>query len=315
MSIMTLGGGLGGLFVVGIAWIVETAGWRDVLRLLALAMLLVRFALGSNVRSRPANHHQLLGGVKHNPEDGDSPVASAEQWGVPVMLAIRSRAFILLSVALLGSSFDFVSLVVHQIPYFETQIGVSKSVAGGTIAVFTMLSIIGRVGFGWLADRDPKRLMMAGAMASLGIGLVVLGLAPNFWTAIAAPGFGGTIPLRPSMTADYFGTKNLGTINGTIQFISTTGGAGPWIVGYLVDVNGSYTEGWLISPAVVALVGIPSILFATPPTSLLTGSTPRCPRGRDRLSVRSRAAPAASRNPPCRRRSAPDAPAPTSASE
>jgi len=73
------------------------------------------------------------------------------------------------------------------------------------------------------------------------------------------------------MTADYFGTKNFGTLNGTVQFISTTGGAaGPWIVGYIVDVNGSYTEGWLISAAVVALVGIPSILFATPPTSLMT---------------------------------------------
>lgn len=149
MSLMTLGGGLGGLFVVGIAWIVEAAGWRDALRLLALAMLLVGFTLGVNVRSRPKDHHQLLDGVKRNPEDADLPVAAAEQWGVPVMVAIRSRAFILLSVALLVSSFGFVSLVVHQIPYFETQIGVSKSVAGGTIAVFTMLSIIGRVGFGW----------------------------------------------------------------------------------------------------------------------------------------------------------------------
>ena len=276
MSIMTMGGGLGGVFVVGIAWIVEAAGWRDALRLLALAMLVVGFTLGVNVRSRPANHPQLLDGVKRDPEDGDLPVAAAEQWGVPVWTAIKSRSFLLLSLALLGSSFGFVSLVVHQIPYFETQIGVSKSVAGSTIAVFTMLSIIGRVGFGWLADRYPKRLMMAAAMTSLSIGLVVLGLAPNFWiavvgVAIAAPGFGGTIPLRPSMTADYFGTKSFGTLNGTVQFISTTGGAaGPWIVGYLVDVNGDYTAGWLISAAVVALVGIPAILFATPPTSLIT---------------------------------------------
>jgi MFS family permease len=276
MSVMTLGGGLGGLFVVGIAWIVETAGWRDALRLLALAMILVGFTLGANVRSRPTNHHQLLDGEKRNPEDGDTPVAAAEQWGVPVMVALRSPAFLLLSLALLGSSFGFVSLVVHQIPYFETEIGVSKSVAGSTIAVFTMLSIIGRVGFGWLADRYPKRLMMAGAMTSLALGLVILGLAPNFWVAvlgvsIAAPGFGGTIPLRPSMTADYFGIKNFGTINGTVQFVSTTGGAaGPWVVGYLVDVNGDYTAGWLISAAVVAVVGIPAILLARPPDRLIS---------------------------------------------
>jgi cyanate permease len=73
------------------------------------------------------------------------------------------------------------------------------------------------------------------------------------------------------MTAEYFGTKHFGTLNGTVQFISTTGAAaGPWLVGYLVDVNGNYTEGWLISAAVVALVGVPAILFATPLTHLIT---------------------------------------------
>ena len=275
MSLMTLGGGIAGILVVGIAWIVEAAGWRDALRLLALGMIAVGFIFGVNVRSRPPGHPQPLDGVGL-PKDGDAPIPVIEQWGVPLHPALTSRAFIMLSIALLGSSFGFVSLVVHQIPYFETQIGVSKSVAGSTLAVFTLLSIVGRLGFGWFADRYPKRLLMALAMCSLAAGLVVLGLAHSFWVAvigvaIAAPGFGGTIPLRPSMTADYFGTRNFGTINGTVQFVSTTGGAvGPWLVGYLVDVNGNYTEGWLISAAVVAVVGIPAILLATPPDHLIS---------------------------------------------
>ncbi len=194
---------------------------------------------------------------------------------MPVRTAITSPSFILLSVALLGSSFGFVTLVVHQIPYFGTQIGVSKSVAGSTIAVFTLLSIIGRVGFGWFADRYQKRVMMALAMTSLALGLVVLGFARDFWVAVAgiglaAPGFGGTIPLRPSMTADYFGTGHFGTINGTMQFVSTTGGAaGPWVVGRLVDINGDYTAGWFISAAVVAVVGIPAVLAASEPRQLI----------------------------------------------
>ncbi len=192
MSVMTLGGGLGGLFVVAIAWIVEVVGWRDALRILALAMIVVGFTLGVNVRSRPEDHHQPLDGLSRRSTDGGAE-REIERWGVPVRTAITSPSFILLSVALLGSSFGFVTLVVHQIPYFETQIGVSKSVAGSTIAVFTLLSIIGRVGFGWFADRYPKRVMMALAMTSLALGLVVLGFARNFWVAVsgiglAAPG-------------------------------------------------------------------------------------------------------------------------------
>lgn len=250
--------------MVAIAWIVEVVGWRDALRILALAMIVVGFTLGVNVRSRPEDHHQPLEGLSRRSTDGGAE-PEIERWGVPVRTAITSPSFILLSVALLGSSFGFVTLVVHQIPYFETQIGVSKSVAGSTIAVFTLLSIIGRVGFGWFADRYPKRVMMALAMTSLALGLVVLGFARDFWVAVAriglaAPGFGGTIPLRPSMTADYFGTRHFGRM----QFVSTTGGAaGPWVVGRLVDIDGDYTAGWFISAAVVAVVGIPAVLAAS----------------------------------------------------
>jgi len=272
MSIMTLGGGIGGVFVVGIGFLVELAGWRWALRVLALLMLVVGLTVGSNVRSRPPGHPQPMDGVRRR-DDGED-VQAAEQWGVPVRQAIKSRSFLLLSLAMLGSSFGFVALVVHQIPYLETQLGVSKTVASSTIAVFTLSSILGRIGFGYLGDRYPKRLVMAVALAMLSGGLLLLAAANTLVVAIAAiaiaaPGFGGTIPLRPSMAADYFGTKHFGTINGTMQFISTTGGAaGPWVVGRLVDVQGDYTMGWIIAAIVVAVVGIPSILGSTTPTAL-----------------------------------------------
>lgn len=272
MSLMTLGGGLGGVFVVGIGILVEATGWRWALRVLALLMLVVGLTVGSNVRSRPSGHPQPMDGVPRR-EDG-TDVESAEKWGVPVRRAISSRPFLLLSLAMLGSSFGFVALVVHQIPYLENEIGVSKAVASSSIAVFTLSSILGRIGFGFLGDRYPKRLVMAVALTMLSGGLALLATASTLWVAIlaiaiAAPGFGGTIPLRPSMAADFFGTKNFGTINGTMQFVSTSGGAaGPWVVGRLVDTQGDYTMGWIISAIVVAAVGIPAILGANTPTAL-----------------------------------------------
>jgi MFS family permease len=274
MSIMTLGGGIGGVFVIGIGVLVELSGWRWALRVLAFVMLAVGLIVGSNIRSRPEGHPQPLDGIAPRESDDGTEVRTVERWGVPVRAAITSRSFMLLSLAMFGTNFGFVALIVHQIPFLETEIGVSKTVASATIAVFTLSSIIGRIGFGYLGDRYEKRFVLAVAVALLSLGLAVIAAAPNLWVAIlaiaiAAPGFGGTIPLRPSIAADYFGTRHFGTINGTMQFVSTTGGAGgPWVIGRLVDLNNDYTLGWIIAAVVVGVIGIPAALVATAPTAL-----------------------------------------------
>jgi MFS family permease len=115
--------------------------------------------------------------------------------------------------------------------------------------------------------------MMALAMALVVVGLPLLALAQELWQAmlaimLIAPGFGGTIPVRPAILADYFGTKSFGTLNGIMSLAQTTGGAvGPWVVGVLVDRTGTYDLGWWISAGVVALA-IPFVLLAAPPTAL-----------------------------------------------
>src|SRR5690606_11189880 len=97
------------------------------------------------------------------------------------------------------------------------------------------------------------------------VGLLLLALATNVWLAMAAivliaPGFGGTIPVRPAMLADYYGTKSFGTLNGIMALAMTTGGAiGPWVVGFVVDQTGEYTLGWYLSAAIVA-VAVPVVL-------------------------------------------------------
>jgi len=236
---------------------------------LAAFMVVVGLVVGGNVRSRPADHPQPLDGRRRSSTRAEAEPESASRWGVPVRAAITSRSFVLLALAMFGSSFGFVALAVHQIPYMETQIGVSKAVASSSVAVFTLTSIVGRIGFGYLADRYSKRVMLALALALLAGGMPILAFADSYWQAIlgiaiAAPGFGGTVPLRPAMAADYFGLRSFGTINGVVQFVSTTGGAaGPWVVGRIVDIEGEYAAGWLVAAAVVALVGIPAALAAT----------------------------------------------------
>ena len=270
MSFMTLGGGIAGIFVVFVAMLVEALGWRGALRAMAAIMVIAGSLGAMNVRARPARHPQPMDGISradYASGDDDLP-----DWGVPVRRAVRSRAFLFIGIALVANGFATTSLIVHQIPFLES-IGVSTGLAGASVAVFTTASIVGRLGAGFLADKYDKRLVLAGSLALATAGLPLLAVADSFWVAILAlliiaPGFGGAIPTRPALLADYFGTRYFGALNGTVMLLTTLGSfGGPLLVGALVDRYGDYTAAWLLC-AVLGLAAVPAALAARPPDEL-----------------------------------------------
>lgn len=270
MSFMTVGAGLGGVMVIAFAYLVEELGWRLALRVIAVVILLVGLTASRFVRTRPRDHHQPMDGIPL----AEGEVRASYDWGVPPFVALKSRSFAFFSIAIVLAQLGSAGFIVHQIPYMELTIGLSKTTAGATVTVFTLTSIIGRLGFGYLGDRIEKRYCLAGALALMGGGELMLVFADNLWQsmlaiALIAPGFGGIVPVRPAMLADYFGTKHFGTINGLGRTMFTTGGAiGAWLVGYMFDVSGGYTAAWLTAGLLV-LAAVPFILLATPPTHLM----------------------------------------------
>lgn len=271
ISYITVGGGIAGLGVPVVAWLVETLGWRDSLRVLSVVIVLVGVFVAVNIRSRPAGHPQPMDGER----DGSSGAARAARplWGVPTRLVMRDRGFLLLSAGQAAVAFGTTALVVHIIPFLESQ-GVSKAGAASAVSVYTLVSLVGRLGLGYLADRYDKRIIMAAACALVAIGMPLLALTSSLWGTLAvmgviAPGFGGTIPVRPAMLADYYGTRFFGIVNGVMIFVQTAGAFfGPWLVGWIVDVTGEYTLGWLACGAITAL-SVPLTLLARPSRQLL----------------------------------------------
>ncbi|MCA9847429.1 MAG: MFS transporter [Dehalococcoidia bacterium] len=270
MSFMTVGAGLGGTMVVVFSFLVDELGWRTALRIIAFIILVVGLGASNFVRSRPRDHHQPMDGIALPAGE----IARHDDWGIPPMRAIRTRAFAFFSIAIVLAQLGSAGFIVHQIPYMEITIGLSKTAAGATVMVFTLVSIVGRLGFGYLGDRIDKRYCLAGALALMGVGELMLVFATNAWQAIGAvaliaPGFGGIVPVRPALLADYFGTKHFGQINGWGRLMFTTGGAvGAWLVGRIFDVTDGYTVAWLVASLTV-LAGVPIMLLATPPTDLM----------------------------------------------
>ena len=272
LSMSSVGGALGGVLVVGIAWLVDEFGWRAALRCMVIVMLVVGYGFGSQVRSRPRNHPQPIDGRDHMDAAGKVVVAETA-WGIPPLKAVLTRAFIFTCLGGVALSFATTAFLVHQVPFLE-RLGVSKAYASWSVALLTLASLAGRVGLGMLGDRIRKTTLLAVCGVLVAAGILVLSQATRLEhavlaTLLLAPGFGGTLPIRPAMMADYFGTKYFGTLNGVVALINTTGGSlGPWLVGYIVDVTGAYQPGWYVAAA-AALLSVPLMLLATAPHRLV----------------------------------------------
>lgn len=273
LALMTMGGGLAGVMVVPIAALVVGLGWRGALRVEALTLLLAGLVPASTTRFRPADHHQPLDGLPVTSADG-TPVSRRVFWGIPVRQAIRTPSFVMLTLGLAGISFGTATVTVLQIPYLES-IGLPSTAAASTVAFYALSSLIGRIGFGFLADRFNKRIMLATCTAMIALGLGLLPFVHTLYEALAVllllgPGFGGTIPVRAAMIADNYGTRYFGTLNGLATFVRTIGSAfGPLLVGYTVDRTGLYLVGWLLAAAVVT-AGFVAVILERPPEALRT---------------------------------------------
>jgi OFA family oxalate/formate antiporter-like MFS transporter len=67
--------------------------------------------------------------------------------------------------------------------------------------------------------------------------------------------------------ADYFGTRNFGTIMGLSGMVSMVGGLiSPVLAGWVFDTTGSYQIAWTIF-AFITLPAIPLMLLARPPAN------------------------------------------------
>ena len=163
------------------------------------------------------------------------------------------------------------AVMVHIVPYLES-VEVPTEIAATAVTGMTLCSLIGRMGFGFLGDFANKRYLIATALTFQTIGLFIFSFIGmnRTWLIVLflltyAPGYGGPVPLKIALQADYFGTSSFGTIMGLMTAISMLGGlASPVIAGWIFDVMGSYHFAWQLF-ALVTIPAIPLILLAKPP--------------------------------------------------
>jgi MFS family permease len=272
LAIVAIGPGASGIMVMILAWLMSLYGWRGALAIMAVVIWATGLPLAMLVRRRPEDYGLTLDGepatmsapAEPPGQDISAPQAPRALEGMTLREALRTRAFWFLALAFAATWFGTTAIVVHEIPAL-TKAGFSREFAALMVTLTVVLSLGGRLGFGWLADLRDKRLVLAGAFLLQALGILVFAFATAWWQlviflALYPAGYGGMIPVRPAFQAQYFGRRALGAIMGFTFFVTTLGSViGPVFVGGMYDILESYRLAFVIT-ALMSLAAIPLAL-------------------------------------------------------
>lgn len=273
LAMMTMGAGASGVMVVVMALLISELGWRSALVILGLTQLVVCIPLALSIRNRPEELGLSADGEAEQWSAGPAAEASgpiAEREGLTVRQALRSSSFWRLSIAVALGNLGTMAIIVHQIPFFTSSVGLSEGVAAASVTAMTLMSLVGRFGFGYLADIMDKRLVMAAAYALAALSILLFATIYEGWQIflvlpLFALGFGGSIPVRPAFQAEYFGLRAFGAIQGLVFTVATLGAVvGPVFAGWIYDLTESYRLAFVLLSA-GGLLAAPLVLTVPRP--------------------------------------------------
>jgi predicted MFS family arabinose efflux permease len=270
-GIVVSGSAVGGLLVPIVTVIVDTFGWRTAMVIFGVATWLILLSLSSLVRHRPERYGLFPDGEAGGDAGaGHGPARPAQIGGsdASVWQALKTRQFWLVQTAFVCHIFAIHAVLTHVMPYL-TSIGISRSLGSIAAGAIPVMSIGGRLSFGWFGDRQDKRHITAIGFGLTGISLFGFAYLDRFGGWLLAPvivllsiGYGGPVPMIPAMLRECFGRRHLGSIIGFSQGMAMVGSlTGQTLAGFVFDTYGSYQAAW-IGFAVVNFLGVLSILSA-----------------------------------------------------
>ena len=264
LGIATMGPFLSGVPVMITTWLVMKTDWQTTMTITGFSLLIIIIPIGIMVRNSPEPYGLLPDGETPDRSFDDNPYEKQESSisnGLSVRQAVNQKSFWLNLVFFGAFFFGNSGFGVHQIPFFESR-GLSTSEAASTLTILLLLSGIGRLGGGILADYFEIHYIL-GFMAVLNLitwlYLILVDTNTLFialpFTLIHGIAFGFGVSLRPVIVTRLFGTQALGAINGLFQTgMVISGVIGPVLMGRIFDVTGEYTQALYYFSVVAALL-------------------------------------------------------------
>ena len=249
------------------AYLIEATDWRTTWLVLGAILLVMGVPVACLLRNDPADMGlQPDGDQEPSGAAGPSHPGAAqgplevESWRD----SLRSSPYWQLTGAYFVCGATTAIMSVHFIPHAKDQ-GIALSTAATAFGLMSGLNIVGVLITTALADRFPRKNLLALVYAGRGLGYAALLLAPapwSIWAFAAIVGFSwwATAPLTTSLTADIYGLKYLGTLSG-ISFLAHQIGAAASIqfAGIMRDMTGSYDLPFAITGSLLLLATLSAL--------------------------------------------------------
>ena len=271
-GIVLAGTGIGLMVIVPAAnQAILNYGWRTVYIIVGSVALVVIVIAAQFLKRDPYQVGKLPYGY-----DGTNTAASGAQiYGLSFKEALHTRQVWLISLVYFCAYFVYNVFVVHMVIYATGQ-GISSTRAVGIMAFLGAAGIAGRIIMGFFADRIGNKQAMVLSAGLMMLALFWLLMAKDLWMLFLVGvafgfGHGGIATMESPIVANVFGMRSHGVILGLVFFCDTFGGAiGPFLAGYLFDVNSNYSIAFLLC-AILGVINLTAIFFLKPLKGLQRG--------------------------------------------
>ncbi|MEW6637097.1 MAG: OFA family MFS transporter [Actinomycetota bacterium] len=156
-----------------------------------------------------------------------------------------------------------ISIITEAAPMAQTITGVEPFIAAGLVSIISVGNAIGRFLWAWLSDAIGRKWVFFTMFVLQAVLFFILPLVGAFFLLailafIIVSCYGGGFGTMPAFAADYFGSRDVGTIYGLMLTAWGFGGVlGPILISAILDATQSYTLAFYI----IAFIMIGSAVF------------------------------------------------------
>lgn len=260
LGICMAGLGLGGFLTIPTLFVIEQIGWRNTFLVMAAVIAVLVPLMTIILRGTPEKY-----GMR---PDGDAPTVTASgvtelaepMYGLTFTQALRAPVFWFLGTLFFLAFWCIGALTVHQSPFMEAA-GYSRTDAAFAVGAMAIITVVGRVLAGWMADAtDPRRAaVLAFVLQAVGISAFALSNPEQNWYLILfllafSPGFGMITVLQAALLATYLGRRAFGVLQGILWTVTALAvSVSPTVATFADNSLGGMQNGFLMFGAFSAI--------------------------------------------------------------
>ena len=277
LSIVLCASGIGALIAAPAVTRIVLAldgNWNAAWLLVAAASAIATLVAVLGVKDKPEELDQFPDGIDPQAAAGGEEEGhgsrvhqTSDPW--TLSMALKTPTFWLIALASMAFAAPFNLGVAHGVVHF-LDAGFSEELAGFSVGLVVMWSIVGRLLGGYLGDRIDLRFIWGVALLLVAMGMFAMQQASSvaaihLYAISMGVGFGAAYVCLVTMIGNYYGAAAFGPVTGIMSvFISLSGALSPYLGGLVYDQLGSYSQAFA-TLILCALAGVLAIVAARPP--------------------------------------------------